>query len=325
VVHYRLDVPADIEGPVTLEAALNYRKFDATYLRHIQGDDYTGNDLPITTMATDRVVLPVTGQPGHDRAQVVNIAAYERWNDYGIGLLREGDSGSSKGELRQAEQAFRQVETLGNGNGALNLARVYFKEGRLEDAAQALVRASEHTNPAPPWTIAWFSARIDRENGHLDAAIASLESIIDNRFSTARERGFDFSYDVRVLNELGRARYEHSRQLRGEPQQAARQAELQRARDWFTRVLEIDPENLAAHHNLGLVHAQLGNDTLAEQHRALHDKYRPDDHAIEQAVARHRAANPAADHAAAAIAIYDLGRNLPGAGDAAEQLVRNSR
>ena len=48
----------------------------------------------------------------------------------------------------------------------------------------------------------------------------------------------------------------------------------------------------------------------AGQHRALHDKYRPDDHAVEQAVARHRRENPAADHAAAAIAIYDLGREL---------------
>jgi len=45
-------------------------------------------------------------------------------------------------------------------------------------------------------------------------------------------------------------------------------------------------------------------------HRALHEKYRPDDNAVEQAVARHRRENPAADHAAAAIAIYDLGRQL---------------
>ena len=72
----------------------------------------------------------------------------------------------------------------------------------------------------------------------------------------------------------------------------------------------IDPENLTAHYNLGLIHAQLGNTDKAGQHRALHEKYRPDDHAVEQAVARHRRDNPAADHAAAAIAIYELGREL---------------
>jgi tetratricopeptide (TPR) repeat protein len=305
VVHYRLDVPVDAQGPVAIEAQLNYRKFDATYLRYLQGDRFTRNELPITVMASDRLLLPVRGQQGSlAEQQVPPVKPAERWNDYGIGLLREGNSGSSKGELRQAEQAFQQVEALGEGSGALNLARVYFKEGQLEQAASALRRASEQQ--APPWTIAWFSALIDRENGHLEAATATLESIINNQFAAARQRGFDFSHDVRVLNELGRTLYERSRQLRGEPQLEL----LAQAQAWFDRVLEIDPENLAAHYNLGLVHAQLGNTEQAGLHRLWHDKYRPDDHAVEQAVTRHRRDNPAADHAASAIAIYDLGRQI---------------
>ena len=305
VVHYLLDIPVDALGPVAIEAHLNYRKFDTAYLRHLQGDRFIRNELPVTVMASDRVLLPVRGQqhPPPEQ-QASNIKSAERWNDYGIGLLRAGNSGSSKGELRQAEQAFQQVEALGDGSGALNLARVYFKEGQLEQAATALRRASKQQ--APPWTIAWFSALIDRQNGHLEAATGTLESIINNRFAAARQRGFDFSYDVRVLNELGRTLYERSRQLRGEPQQAL----LAQARAWFDRTLQTDPENLAAHYNLGLIHAQLGNDEQAGQHRALHEKYRPDDHAVEQAVARHRRENPAADHAASAMAIYDLGRHL---------------
>ena len=51
--------------------------------------------------------------------------AWERWNDYGIGLLLEGNAGSEKGELRQAEDAFTEVERLGRPDGPLNLARVY--------------------------------------------------------------------------------------------------------------------------------------------------------------------------------------------------------
>jgi len=85
---------------------------------------------------------------------------------------------------------------------------------------------------------------------------------------------------------------------------------LEQARAWFEKTLKIDPENLTAHYNLGFVYAQLGNTGKAGLHRALHEKYRPDDNAVEQAVARHRRENPAADHAAAAIAIYDLGRQL---------------
>jgi tetratricopeptide (TPR) repeat protein len=304
-VHYLLDIPEDAQGPVEIEAQLNYRKFDATYLRHLQGEQFSVNDLPVTVMASDRLRLPLRGQQDNLEAQqAADIRPAERWNDYGIGLLREGSSGSSKGELRQAEQAFQQVEALGDSSGAVNLARVYFKEGQLEPAAMALRRASEQQ--APPWTVAWFSALIDRENGHHERAISTLESIINNRFAEARQRGFDFSYDVRVLNELGRTLYEYSRRQRGTQQHAL----LEQARAWFDKTLKIDPENLAAHYNLGLVHMQLGNSDKARIHRALHEKYRPDDNAVEQAVARHRRENPAADHAAAAIAIYDLGRQL---------------
>jgi tetratricopeptide (TPR) repeat protein len=305
VVHYLLDIPEDAQGPVEIEAQLNYRKFDATYLRHLQGEQFSVNDLPVTVMASDRLRLPLRGQQDAIEAQqAADIRPAERWNDYGIGLLREGSSGSSKGELRQAEQAFQQVEALGESSGAVNLARVYFKEGQLEPAAMALRRASEQQ--APPWTVAWFSALIDRENGHHESSIRTLESIINNRFAEARRRGFDFSYDVRVLNELGRTLYEYSRRQRGTQQHAL----LEQARAWFEKTLKIDPENLTAHYNLGLVYAQLGNTGKAGLHRALHEKYRPDDNAVEQAVARHRRENPAADHAAAAIAIYDLGREL---------------
>jgi tetratricopeptide (TPR) repeat protein len=303
VVHYLLEIPPDAQGPVAIEAHLNYRKFDATYMEHVQGERFSRNDLPVTVMASDRLLLPLQGQTDSmDEQQAPDIRPGERWTDYGIGLLREGNSGSRKGELRQAKQAFSQAEALGESSGALNLARVYYKEGELEQAATALRRASEQH--APPWTVAWYSALVDQENGHLETAASTLESIVNNRFGDARQRGFDFSYDLRVLNTLGLTQYERSRKLRGEQ----RRELLEQARSWFDRTLQIDPENLAAHYNLGLIYAQLGNAELAREHRALHEKYRPDDHAVEQAVARHRRENPAADHAAEEIAIYDLGR-----------------
>ncbi len=310
VVHYLLEVPADADGPIEIEARLNYRKFDTTYLRHLQGEAFTYNDLPITTMATDSITLPVESRPGELPQQTPEIPVIERWNDYGIGLLREGSAvaGSGKGELRQAEAAFQQVEALGDGKGPLNLARVYFREGRLNEAARALMRASTSTSPAPSWTIAWFSALIDRENGYLREAEQTLKNIIETRFQDARRRGFDFSYDVRVLNELGRILFERSRQLRGAANEAQRREVLGQARDWFMRTLEIEPENLSAHHNLALVYSALDYTEQAQRHRALHEKYRPDDNAVEQAATLHRSRNPAADKAAAAIAIYVLNK-----------------
>ncbi|MGB5260077.1 MAG: multiheme c-type cytochrome [Gammaproteobacteria bacterium] len=318
VVHYQLDVPAEISGPVTLEAHLKYRKFDSTYLRHIQGDDFRCNDLPVTLMAYDRVTLPVAGRATVPVETALPVDVAERWNDYGIGLLREGGGGSGKGELRQAEHAFRQVERLGRSDGALNQARVFFREGRLDAAAEALKRAGQGDRPAVPWTIAWFTALIDRQNGHLVEAIETLETIVNNRFNEAQRRHFDFSRDVRVLNALGRSLYERARQLRGQDMQSTRDQLLGQARDWLHKTLVIDPENAAAHFNLSQVYARLGDETLAASHRQLHEQYRPDDSAIEQAVTRHRSENPAANHAASDVAIYPLARELAADGRLAD-------
>jgi len=309
VVHYGLEIPEDIDAPLIVEARLQYRKFDTRFLRHVKGRAFRYNDLPITTLAQDRVVLPVSR--GLESGGDVTVPLWERWNDYGIGLLREGDRGSAKGELRQAEEAFNRVEALDGARGALNLARVYFKEGRLEETAAALGRAAEADPQAPPWTLAWYSALVDREYGNLDRAIATLEDLANTRYGEARRRGFDFSKDIRVLNELGRMLHDRSRQERGAAGEPVRMALLQRAQSWLERVLEIDPEDAKAHFNLSLVHSGLGDTGAADRHRELHERYRRDDNAVEQAVTRHRRINPAANHAAEAIAIYDLHR--PGA------------
>jgi tetratricopeptide (TPR) repeat protein len=310
VVHYAITVPADAVEPVTIEVKLQYRKFDTRYLRYVQQAAFRRNDLPITTLAVDRVSLPLAAT-GQVPVQTVAIAPWERWNDYGIALLREGNSGGNKGELRAATAAFEQVEKLGHADGPLNLARVYYKEGRVEDAATALRRAASFDPPPPPWTLAWFSALVEREQGNLDRAIESLSALAETRFESARERGFDFSRDYNMLNELGRTLFERARQERGAARKAARTALLQQARARFDQVLALDPENATAHYNLALVYAELDQPAQAALHRQLHEQYRPDDQAIEQAVARRRRSDPAANHAAEAVAIYDLQQAAP--------------
>ena len=306
VIHYAFDLPPDATGTLDVEVHLRYRKFDTTYMRYVYGEDYT-NDLPVMTIASDRVVLPIGDAPAPPVVEV-DFPAWKRWNDYGIGLLRKGESGSSKGELRQAEAAFREVGRLGRPDGALNRARVYFKEGRLEDAVAALTEASAFDPPAPPWTVAWFTGLVNQQNGHLDDAIESFESIVDTRFEDARRRGFDFSRDERVLNQLGATLFERAKEERGEERRRERDALLRRAIEVFERSIELDPEGVAAHYNLAQIHTGLGDAELAEVHRAAHARYKPDDNARDRAVAAHRAANPAADHASEAVVIYDLQR-----------------
>jgi tetratricopeptide (TPR) repeat protein len=303
VVQYALQLPDDVTEPVTVEAALRYRKFDTGLYRHVRGPEFQGNDLPIVTLAADGVTLPI-----RDGAEVASqrrdIPAWERWNDYGIGLLRQG----RKGRLRQAAEAFQVVEDVRPGDGALNLARVFYEEGRLDEAADAVRRAQSADPPAAPWTIAWYSALIEREFGYLDASIANLEALAETRFEAARARGFDFSRDYRMLTELGRTLYERARQTRGESKRAERTTLLERAADRLEQALAVDPENAAAHHSLSLVYAELDRPERAAEHRRLHETYRPDDQAIQRAVTLHRSRNPVADHAAEPIAIYDLQR-----------------
>ncbi len=308
VIHYRLDLPRDLEGPVRIDVALRYRKFDTTYMRYVYGADYV-NDLPIMTMATDSIVLPVAGGESVE-PQDSGIAEWQRWNDYGIGLLRKG--GKSKGELRQAEAAFLRVEELGRPDGPLNLARVYLEQGTVEDlAVDALSRAASFDPPAHAWSVAWFTGLVNKENGFLDEAILNFRSILDASSEEMRKRELDFTQDYRLLNELGLALFERAKQERGETRAQRRSELLSEARSLFERTLELDPENVTAHFNLDLILRQQDEGARADHHRELYLEYKVDDNARDRAIARARAADPAADHAAEAIVIYDLGR--PGA------------
>ena len=52
-----------------------------------------------------------------------------------------------------------------------------------------------------------------------------------------------------------------------------------------------------------------GREKEASRQRALHARYKIDDNAHDRAIAMARINNPAADHAAEAVVIYDLQRD----------------
>jgi len=245
------------------------------------------------------------------RASASTIPEWQRWNDYGIGLLLEGDRGSEKGELIQAAQAFSEVEKLGHWDGPLNLARVYYKEGRLDEAVDALQRALKFNPPAPHWVVAWFSGLVNKQNGYLDKAISDFRSILFDRYPELSARGFDFSKDYDVINELGEALFERGKMERGPANAAHRRQFFEEATAQFERTLSLDSENVTAHFNLALLYSELGEPAKAAEHRQLHDRYRPDPNATDRAIALQRRKNPAADHSAQAIVLYPLQR--PGA------------
>src|SRR6266699_708339 len=117
VVHYDFVVPENQTEPLTIEMKLQYRKFDTIYLNYVFATNYVKgapftvtNDLPITTIAADKIIFPVEGAGAEPNqlatlnSQLSTIPEWQRWNDYGIGLLLEGNAGAEKGQLIQATE-----------------------------------------------------------------------------------------------------------------------------------------------------------------------------------------------------------------------------
>jgi hypothetical protein len=268
VVHYVLKVPRDVSAPVELKVRLRYRKFDYKYMQYVfkekadRGESGDIPKLPIVDICEDQLTLPVKGVPTAVAQQTSPIQpAWQRWNDYGIGCLLEGGVGSKKGELRQAEEAFKRLlaveDKAAYAHGHLNLARVYFDEGRLSDAVAALDKGSQDNPPAPWWTVAWFTGLVNAQNGYLDQAIANFESILDSN-KHPKDRKFDFSRDYVVINELGTTLFKRAQQ---EEQMADRNRYLRRAVEQFERTLLIDREDLDAHFYLAQCFTRLGEET----------------------------------------------------------------
>ncbi len=304
-VHYAFRVPSGCEEPITIRAELKYRKFDTALMRFVLGDDAWENDLPIVILASDEVTLPVKGVADPVVARTSAVPEWVRWNDYGIGLLRKGGAG----DLRGAEAAFARVESLGHPDGAINLARVFLREGRVtEEAPAALARAEAFSPAAREWHLLWFGGQVDRQNGRLDAAIDKYRQIVDGGFVQAAGRGFDFSEDWRVLNELGSTLYERSRRERGDARRALREEFLLDAEMQFLDVLSFDPENSEAHYGLVRIYRDLGRGEDADRHELLHAKYKMDDNAKDSAVFAARRRYPEANVAAEPNVIYHLMR-----------------
>ena len=120
------------------------------------------------------------------------------------------------------------------------------------------------------------------------------------------DRGFDFTQDYRLLNELATAYFELAKQVPASAEEGLRDELYREAESKLKRVLSLDPENARAHYTLFLLESRRGNDSSADTHRLAYERYRVDDQAREHTVPKHRAANAAARAATEALVIYSL-------------------
>jgi len=317
VTHLSFNTPVG-PGPVTVRAALKYRKFDLTYWQAVFGDARP-NDLPVVTVASDVRLIPVGIEASHATDPEAATSAAERWYDYGIALFRQGERGTIKGDLRRADEAFAEAAAHAtgaasslSGAAALGRARTALKEGRLDDARAHLIAAAGETVPAWPWAVRYWSGVLNRQNGALDEAIADFESVLASAFPSAAERGFDFSRDERVAVSLGETLLERIRRdrVRAEADPALRQRvaeDAQRARALARAALAADPESVSAWYLCAQACSELGDEAAAAHAMREHDRYRVDDNARDRAVRLARERYPAAARAADPITLYTLG------------------
>jgi tetratricopeptide (TPR) repeat protein len=199
-----------------------------------------------------------------------------RFNDYGIGLLRQSD-------LRGALAVFRQVQRLAPdyADAFVNEARVHLAEGNLMEAETALQTALEIR---PGFFKAnYFLARVARGFGEYERAAELLEAVAE-----------EFPYDRMVQIDLGNTYYL-----------------MRRYEDSIAPLLlvinQIDPEELGAHYNLMLAYRALGEEAKAEIHESRYLRYREDED-IRQITGPYKRANPIANREAQSIHWHVLGR-----------------
>ena len=292
VVHYELDLPEELEGEIIVQAQVLYRKFDTEYYRFFSNDENKLNDLPIVTLAQDRQNIIISNDV---QSKTPVVSNWKRWNNYGIALLR------SKA-FKQAEQAFEKVAQLGQAEGWINLTRTYLKQGLIAEAQNALDQASKNSAFPYKWQLAYFSGIIDLQNGFIGKAIESFSRVYNTEFDAAQKAGFDFSKDYKFVTLYAQTVFQKSKLLKAQEQLSHQK----KAEGLLMQVLEMNPEWANAHFSLFQLYTAMGKIDKAKYHKSLHLKYKTDDNAHDVVIAKARAGNKAADHAADSIAIYKL-------------------
>ena len=172
VAHFSFLVPESYLGQsLTIKARLLWRKFDRNYTEFSYNKAPHGfrrfddvPDLPVTEIASGQIELSVGSQD-----IVSSSALYEDWvrfNDYGIGLLIQGDT-------QGAARAFEMVKNLApdRQDGFRNLARVALRDGNLKNAYSYL-DSCEALKPGDAQT-AWVWGVVLQEDGQYQQAAAA--------------------------------------------------------------------------------------------------------------------------------------------------------
>jgi hypothetical protein len=241
LVRYRFHLPANIKGPITLKAQVNYRHLRQTYLNNIFGTGHPA--YPVVEIASRSRVLNI-GENAPEPPLAADNPDWMRWNNLGIGYLDQLQYDDSIHDFEQVVRLRPDYK-----DGYINLALTYIEWEKYDDAAQPLEKAlALKPNDA---RALYYRALVERRQRNSEAEVADLENVVAQ---------FPQSRDAR--RELGISYYQQHR-----PDDAIAQ---------FKALQTIDPDDLAAHYNLAILYRRKGLKKEAEQEAALYTVKRID-------------------------------------------------
>ena len=318
VVHYLLEVPADAGEPITVEAKLRYRKFDTTYMQHVYGAGLHERPAGPRRSPPTRVTFPVAGAR-RDATARSRTPRRRRGPSGSAGTTTASAccarAASRKGELRAGRggvpesRGARPARRPAQPGAASTSRRARSRTSRSRRSSAR--RAS--TRPPPPWSLAWFTGLVNKQNGNLDEAIANFQSVaggVEPRAARARLR---LQQGLQPAQRAGpdppRARQAGARRSAAG---AARRAAARVGVVVRAHARASTPRTSPRTTTCPCIRKQLGDEEPRAASTSSSTRSTSPTTTRATAPSRSRArADPAANHAAEAIVIYDLQR--PGA------------
>ena len=250
------------ETPASVTADYDDRKFAFTQsLRGVSAKEEKIPNVPIVTVAKNEVVVDVLPANAPAPPPKVQLAKedWQRWNDYGIGLLLQGD-------LKAAQAAFEKITEVDpqNPDGWVNIGRAALLEGDLPRARTVLEKALA-LKPQLARTNFFYGSLL-KSTGDYDQAVAHFQIVLAQ-----------YPHDRVVLNNLGRVLF--------------LQRKYADAVKVLQQVLAVDAEDLQAHYNLMLCYNGLGDEKMAKEHQARYLRFKADE-ASQAITGPYRQLNP---------------------------------
>jgi tetratricopeptide (TPR) repeat protein len=248
MARYQFRIPADTTGALQLTARVKYRRFTRVFSDYSLGKSV---DYPIVTMATTQYTLHI----GSNAAMAPNpadktaIPDWRRWNNYGIALFDQR-------QYPLAIEAFTRAAELDEKYRPMALVNRAMANIELEqyDEAATILEGVVKAHPSNPRAL-FQQARIFMKRGQLDQAEGNIRQVLA---AYPRDR-----ISLQQLGELCKIKRDYKGAL-----------------ECYTRILQIDPEDLGAHYNLMLVYRKLGRPDDAKREAKIFADLKDDPSAL---------------------------------------------